>query len=424
MRAWLERIRETTVGRWLMRMAVWGCAGIAAGYFLLVALMLWRGKPWAWGLYAERPYAHLAGGLAFLFLAYLLHAGYRNSARAWGVFAGKCLLLTVATLLAFGVGELVLRRVVVMRQQAGSIEQLRKLKAKGATPPIRSDHPLAVIIELSDDLDLVYELQPHLDMEFGHRKLRTNQHGMRADKDFTLEKPAGVRRIVGIGDSGMFGWDVEQGEPYMSVLDDILNAGDRAPHYEVMNLAVPGYNTALEVQSLVYKGLQFAPDVVIVGWCDNDFHLPFFMLEEIDFSEVRTPLLHSLMFDRARFRELALGRRVRSLRDVDESNVEPGITTGRGAESVVASFKQLMALAEQEGFHVLVFGAMTRDITERLDRLKVPYFNTREKLSAGDYPPDYAIHFMHPSADGHRVLGQALAEELDRRGWLGASSGF
>ena len=65
-------------------------------------------------------------------------------------------------------------------------------------------------------------------------------------------------RIVGIGDSGMFGWNVEQGEDYLSVLRSNLTARANGVSYEVLNLGVPGYNTQIEVESLRSKGLAYA----------------------------------------------------------------------------------------------------------------------------------------------------------------------
>jgi lysophospholipase L1-like esterase len=50
--------------------------------------------------------------------------------------------------------------------------------------------------------------------------------------------------------------------------------------------------------------------------------------------------------------------------------------------------------------------------------LDLPYYNTKDKVDASRYPKDFCVHFMHPSAGGHRVLGEHLARELADRGWL------
>ena len=46
---------------------------------------------------------------------------------------------------------------------------------------------------------------------------------------------------------------------------------------------MPGYNTRLECELLRGKGLAYKPDIVVVGWCNNDYSLPLFLLQETDF---------------------------------------------------------------------------------------------------------------------------------------------
>ena len=65
---------------------------------------------------------------------------------------------------------------------------------------------------------MVYELKPGLDGRFQDQPLKTNSHGMR-DREYPREKPDGVVRIAGLGDSVMFGWGVGQGEAYLDVLE-------------------------------------------------------------------------------------------------------------------------------------------------------------------------------------------------------------
>lgn len=125
----------------------------------------------------------------------------------------------------------------------------------------------------------VYELKPSLDGSFLGKAVRTNSHGMRGP-EIRTDKPAGTRRIVGIGDSVMFGWGVEAHESYMGMLAAVLE--ERNPPYEVLNLATPGYNTVMEVACFVNKGLSFDPDIVLLHVVNNDFDLPRFLLQPRD----------------------------------------------------------------------------------------------------------------------------------------------
>jgi len=126
--------------------------------------------------------------------------------------------------------------------------------------------------------DVVYELKPNLEGTFRERSLRTNRVGLRENREYSDRKPTGVFRIVGIGDSNMFGWGLDQGRSYLDLLEDKL--AETRPHqqsYEVINCAVPGYNTTMEVATLRYKCLRYDPDLVVMHFVGNDFSLPFFL---------------------------------------------------------------------------------------------------------------------------------------------------
>jgi hypothetical protein len=107
----------------------------------------------------------------------------------------------------------------------------------------------------------------------------TVTHGINAlglrGPETTLEKPPGVRRIAVLGDSFTFGYGVDDHETWPAALQRAL---DRAPpgdapatlRHEVLNCAVPAYDTEQEVRLLATRILEFQPDLVLVGWYLND----------------------------------------------------------------------------------------------------------------------------------------------------------
>lgn len=409
---------RAVAGGWLVRAAICGCYLIAVIYFLLVALMAWRGDVWAYIIYAENPYAHLAGGLMFLLFAHILRVGHLFNGRDWKLLIAKCVMLCFSIAMALVIGELGLRYILIKQQESSSLERLREMKAKGKKVPIKSDHPMAAIIEFSENQKLVYELQPHLNMEFGHKTLRTNSRGMRSDNEYSEDKPENTMRIVGIGDSGMFGWGVEQGEDYMTVLGQNLNNRNDGIRYEVLNMGVPGYNTSLEVEAFIYKGLVFDPDIVVVGWCENDHQLPFFMLEAENFHRTDMSFLHMYLFRRKDIADVVAGRKIRSLRDYDREKVVDEIKDNAGMDGVRRALARLQEMSREHSFRLIVLGPLKSNIREILNELGIEYFNTVEKINAADYPKEYAVHFMHPRPGGHAVIAEKFAEDLDRRGWL------
>lgn len=91
---------------------------------------------------------------------------------------------------------------------------------------------------------------------------RINNRGFRGPLHGPI-KPSGVTRVVVLGDSNAFGWGLEDGHHFSSVLDQL----DRL---EVINLAVTGYSTDQELMRLENEGFKFNPDVVVLQVTPND----------------------------------------------------------------------------------------------------------------------------------------------------------
>jgi hypothetical protein len=92
---------------------------------------------------------------------------------------------------------------------------------------------------------------------------RTNSRGLR-DKEYTLEKSAGVKRIVVIGDSHTWGYGVNNDEIYTERLESLL------PNTEVINLGVTGFNNFKEINYFKREGTKYDPDMLILGFTLND----------------------------------------------------------------------------------------------------------------------------------------------------------
>lgn len=95
-----------------------------------------------------------------------------------------------------------------------------------------------------------------------------NAHGFR-DRERAYEKPAGVRRIILLGDS------VVAGAVNIREIDDTisrkLEKALEGGNVEVLNMGINGYCTLAEVELLREKGLRYAPDLVIVVFTSNDY---------------------------------------------------------------------------------------------------------------------------------------------------------
>jgi hypothetical protein len=166
---------------------------------------------------------------------------------------------------------------------------------------------------------IVYELRAGLQVVYEGGRVTTNSHGFRGP-ELQPSKPAGSFRIVGLGDSYMFGQGVSDGETYMAQLTESLRASSRARAWEVINTAVPGYNTVMEVATLQEKGLHWQPDLIVLEVVGNDFDLPNFIRAPEDPTTGRRSFL-------ADFVSRRLGRARR-----DRAAVGPG-ASARGEDS-------------------------------------------------------------------------------------------
>lgn len=391
---------------------------IAARILLIVAiicafanvLIMWKGGAWTWGIHLRNPMPRFViGSLALLSWYILLHLAI-YSLRDWLKFSAKLMLLFISLSVTLMAGEIFVRRILVARQKANSFVRFKEYHQQGKKMPIHSTHPMATIIQPSDAPGVIYELQPDLDITFEFNHLRTNHAGMRAIKNYTTQHLPNSVRIIGIGDSGMFGLGVEQDDTYLAVLESNLNARADGVTYEVLNLAVPGYNTQLEVAMFCSKGIIYHPDIVLVGWCVNDFSLPLFLLEEENFHRKDVSYLYYLLFDRAR---ISPDESMYDIREYDKGKVVPVIYAGASIEGVKQALLTLKTLSEREKFYLLLFGPMRREIVKICDEIGVSYCNTYDKIPGETYPKEYAIYY--------NVLAEYLERDLRERGWLHAN---
>ena len=95
-----------------------------------------------------------------------------------------------------------------------------------------------------------------------------NAHGYR-DLPRATPKPAGVRRVLSLGDSFAWGAGVEFEDAYPQRLERALNRRRREA-WEVVNLALPGMATVDHAAQLEKEGDAYAPDVVLLGFVLND----------------------------------------------------------------------------------------------------------------------------------------------------------
>ncbi|MCA1605204.1 MAG: SGNH/GDSL hydrolase family protein, partial [Acidobacteria bacterium] len=132
---------------------------------------------------------------------------------------------------------------------------LRAFVPADALPPV----PLHLV----SDSPVLYGLNPdHPDI---------SSQGLR-DDEVAVPKPAGVRRILVLGDSVAYGSSVPRQDAFPNRLERMSREEFGA--VEVINAAVMGYTPYNELQYYLHRGKDFGADIVLVAFCMNDVANP------------------------------------------------------------------------------------------------------------------------------------------------------
>jgi lysophospholipase L1-like esterase len=115
---------------------------------------------------------------------------------------------------------------------------------------------------------LGYDGLPDTRGRFHGQTVTHNSKGNRGP-EAAFEKPAGLRRVVVMGDSQTWGYGVGDDETIPAQLSRLLNEGG-GPPYEVLNLGVGGYGTDQAFLKYLVQGWRYAPDVVVLTVFKND----------------------------------------------------------------------------------------------------------------------------------------------------------
>jgi hypothetical protein len=121
-----------------------------------------------------------------------------------------------------------------------------------------------------EDGDVGYRNKPFLSKRvFGNILGVTNSRGFRSFREFSQDRDRKTLRIVGIGDSVMWGNKVNLEKTFMGRLEKQLEKkyGD----VDVINCGVVGYSTFQEKVFYEKFILNIRPNIVLVNFCSNDW---------------------------------------------------------------------------------------------------------------------------------------------------------
>jgi lysophospholipase L1-like esterase len=256
------------------------------------------------------------------------------------------------------------------------------------------------VIRASRREERVYELKPERRWLSEEAPVRTNSRGFRG-AELPTSKPAGTLRIVGLGDSVMFGWGVSEDETYLRRLESSLRAAVASDGIDVLNLAVPGYNSAQEAAVFRDEALPLSPDLLLVGYVLNDAEPVLFRDGAVENPIVASSRLLQLVRDLARERlprrQAAREAMAAALRDMGRRAAE------RGIPAIFFIYPNLVAGEDPE---------IPRRIAEDSGFIYVDLYAAFEAYyrATGRGFQDVALSRTdaHPNAEGHRLMAEAL----------------
>lgn len=108
--------------------------------------------------------------------------------------------------------------------------------------------------------------------EEGKSCVRINRHGMRDNREISIQKTAESYRIAVLGDSYAEAMQLPVENSFSRVLEGKLNECNAfgKKKVEVLNFGVSGYSTAQELQTLRHRVWQFQPDLVLLAFLSGN----------------------------------------------------------------------------------------------------------------------------------------------------------
>jgi lysophospholipase L1-like esterase len=136
---------------------------------------------------------------------------------------------------------------------------------------------------------LCYVMRPNVHFSGADMEIQTNRWGFRG-RDVSREKPEGVVRIACFGGSTTFSLNASDNDhTWPAQLERVLNERYAPTRFEVLNFGTPGYASIESFLIFALRGLDFAPDVVLVHDALNDARVVARPDVVLDFTHCRAP---------------------------------------------------------------------------------------------------------------------------------------
>lgn len=234
---------------------------------------------------------------------------------------------------------------------------------------------------------------------------KINADTLNEQKDYTVDKTIATYRIVALGDSFTYGHFVNTDENYTEVLENLLNSLLSCPTitlFDVINLGVPGYDIAYNIERLRMRGIKYNPDLVL--WLVNYWNMQ-------TVNEQRLPLQENFMrkgipvFDA-------------KTRTNDAVLMALDIIKGRIGEEGIRNYQKEALERLKTIYHRDLLLVSFPGMPTKSEAVIAAFVGSNTKYSYWnglfDYfrMPQYHLFDHHPSANGHARIAREIFEYL------------
>jgi lysophospholipase L1-like esterase len=221
----------------------------------------------------------------------------------------------VVLVVLFAVLEFVTGRFVDDQRLVNRKTQALELTSKGGDPvatnmrtlemyPAVNPSPLVTdVIFLWRNMPLARKTQPVNPQPFGLDEswtVENNSLGYRGPELEFTRRGEEVFRVVCVGDSITFGFNVDQEDSYPRQLQRLLRERHPGRRIEVINTGVPGWSWYQGLRFVELEGLALHPSLVIAAHGTNDQFLSARVTDRERLAHVENPLVRALLLGGAR----------------------------------------------------------------------------------------------------------------------------
>ncbi|MDP7015336.1 MAG: GDSL-type esterase/lipase family protein [Pirellulaceae bacterium] len=339
---------------------------------------------------------------------------------------GKFGLLLASTLLTLSATEIGFR-IAGVRGEFHNPRVMGQL-AEGQTEPIEHD-PYGFVPH--GTIRFTYASDPRGYFDPGNSiDMVHNSVGWR-DVEHELEKPPNTYRIMGLGDSYLWGEGVRLQDCCLTKLEDLLQPGEQV-RVETINTAFSSLNTVDQRDRLAYRGLAYEPDLVITFFVLNDtvtdwsegpkveFHEEYTLLYETP--DALSRISHFWGWTRQQYMREVRARRF--IRDCVESFDEDSA----GWRQSRLALSDIQQICQRKGMtHLVVIFPFFHDldsddypfqpihdtVTKYCQKRKIPVLDLRDSYRSFR-GPELWVHptDQHPNETAHLVAAKAVAAYL------------